>query len=41
MLDIKNPTPEGPDLVTPIRGYYALPPEGARHSCPHCSLKLE
>jgi len=23
---IKNPTPEGPDLVTPRRGYSALPP---------------
>ena len=31
---IKNPTPEGPDLVTPGRGYSALPTKGARESCP-------
>jgi hypothetical protein len=30
----KKPTPEGPALETPIRGYYALPPEGAKMSCP-------
>jgi len=28
---IKNPTPEGPDLVPPRRGYSALPPEKARY----------
>jgi len=30
----KNPTPKGPALGTPRRGYLALPPEGARLSCP-------
>jgi len=30
----KNPTPEGPALETPGRGYNALTPEGARLSCP-------
>ena len=30
----KNPTPEGPALETPGRGYYALPPEGARVELP-------
>jgi len=30
----KNPTPEGPALVTPGRGYFALAPEGPRLSCP-------
>ena len=29
---IKNPTPEGPVLVTPRRGYFALPPKGTRFS---------
>jgi len=32
--DSKYPTPEGPALETPGRGYNALPPEGARMSCP-------
>jgi putative transposase len=31
----KNPTPEGPALETPIRGYNALPSERARVSCPY------
>ena len=30
----KDPTPEGPALETPTGGYNALPPEGARMSCP-------
>ena len=30
----KNPTPEGPALETPGRGYHALPPEGARVELP-------
>ena len=30
----KNPTPEGPALETPGRGYPALPPEGARVELP-------
>jgi 3-hydroxyacyl-CoA dehydrogenase len=30
----KDPTPEGPALETPGGGYNALPPEGARMSCP-------
>jgi hypothetical protein len=30
----KNPTPEGPALVTPGRGYFALTPKGPRLSCP-------
>jgi len=30
----KNPTPEGPALETPGRGYLALPPEGARVELP-------
>jgi len=30
----KNPTPEGPALETPGRGYNALTPEGPRLSCP-------
>ena len=33
-LESKNPTPEGPALETPGGGYNALPPEGARLSCP-------
>jgi hypothetical protein len=30
----KNPTPEGPALETPVRGYLTLPPEGARIELP-------
>jgi hypothetical protein len=30
----KNPTPEGPALETPGRGYPALPPEGATVELP-------
>jgi len=29
-IKVKNPGPEDPALVTPIGGYNALPPEGAR-----------
>ena len=36
----KNPTPKGPALGTPIRGYFALPPEGARMSCPRVNVKI-
>ena len=35
----KNPTPEGPALETPGRGYLALPPEGARIELPPSYLK--
>jgi len=35
----KNPTPEGPALETPGRGYPALPPEGARVELPLGYLK--
>ena len=33
-LRSKNPTPEGPALITPGRGYFTLPPEGARFELP-------
>ena len=35
----KKPTPEGPALETPGRGYLALPPEGARIELPLSYLK--
>jgi hypothetical protein len=36
---IDNPTPEGPVLATPGRGYFALPPKRARMSCPRVILE--
>ena len=35
----KKPTPEGPVLRTPRRGYFALPPERARIGCPVCEFR--
>ncbi|MEW6519583.1 MAG: hypothetical protein AB1461_09235, partial [Thermodesulfobacteriota bacterium] len=37
---VKNPGSESPALVTPIRGYIALPPEGARTVVPTICIKI-